>query len=188
MPCGSRTRLASLEDWNLCRSVKGTWMKAEGEGVEPSRLLRSTAFEAAAIASWLALPLFKAPAGGLEPPICGLTGRRRTIWLHRTISVRTAGFEPAISCFRSRRNGQTFLRPDWSERPAGVEPAHPPWQGDRLPLHHGRLVGSRIVKDQEHRVGLEPTLPHYGCGVLAAERPVLVCQWDRWESNPHLPD
>jgi hypothetical protein len=25
-----------------------------------------------------------------------------------------------------------------SERPAGVEPAHPPWQGDRLPLHHGR--------------------------------------------------
>ena len=23
-----------------------------------------------------------------------------------------------------------------------------------------------------HRVGLEPTSPHYGCGVLAAERPV----------------
>jgi hypothetical protein len=24
------------------------------------------------------------------------------------------------------------------ERPAGVEPALPPWQGSRLPLHHGR--------------------------------------------------
>ena len=60
------------------------------------------------------------------------------------------------------------------ERPAGVEPAHPPWQGDRLPLHHGRLVGSRIVKDREHREGLEPSSPHYGCGVLAARSPVLV--------------
>ena len=26
--------------------------------------------------------------------------------------------------------------------------------------------------EQEHQVGLEPTFPHYGCGVLAAERPV----------------
>ena len=38
VPCGNRTRLASLEDWNLCRSVKGTCFEAEGEGVEPSRL------------------------------------------------------------------------------------------------------------------------------------------------------
>ena len=27
-------------------------------------------------------------------------------------------------------------------------------------------------RDREHRVGLEPTSPHYGCGVLAAGRPV----------------
>jgi hypothetical protein len=26
----------------------------------------------------------------------------------------------------------------------------------------------RIVKEQEHRVGLEPTLPRYECGILAA--------------------
>lgn len=25
------------------------------------------------------------------------------------------------------------------KRPAGVEPALPPWQGSRLPLHHGRI-------------------------------------------------
>ena len=35
------------------------------------------------------------------------------------------------------------------KRPAGVEPAHPPWQGSRLPLHHGRVVGSRLVKDHQ---------------------------------------
>ena len=39
---------------------------------------------------------------------------------------------------------------------------------------------------REHRVGLEPTSPHYGCGVLAAKRPVLVVEWDRRGSNPHL--
>ena len=76
VPCGSRSSVRPtafglfsslslgglscwLEAWNLCRSAKGTWMKAEGEGVEPSRLLRSPAFEAAAIANWLALPLLK---------------------------------------------------------------------------------------------------------------------------------
>ena len=37
----------------------------------------------------------------------------------------------------------------------------------------------------EHRVGLEPTSPHYGCGILAAGRPVLVIQWDQRGSNPH---
>ena len=26
------------------------------------------------------------------------------------------------------------------ERVEGIEPSHPPWQGDRLPLHHGRMV------------------------------------------------
>ncbi len=59
-----------------------------------------------------------------------------------------------------------------SKRPAGVEPALPPWQGSRLPLHHGRVLMGWIVKDREHRAGLEPTSPHYGCGVLATGRPV----------------
>ena len=69
-------------------------LEAEREGVEPSRLSSSTAFEAAAIASWLALPFcHQAPVGGIEPPIIGLTGRRLTVWPHRIMSVRTAGFE-----------------------------------------------------------------------------------------------
>ena len=55
VPCGSRTRLASLVGWNLCRSAKDT--SAEGVRVELTRRARrSTAFEAAAIARWLALP------------------------------------------------------------------------------------------------------------------------------------
>jgi hypothetical protein len=32
--------------------------------------------------------------------------------------------------------------PDLQERPAGFEPAHPPWRGGRLPLHHGRVSSS----------------------------------------------
>ncbi len=51
-------------------------------------------------------------------------------------------------------------------------------------VRHGEAVGyryimgtlhrHRIVKEseREHRVGLEPTSPHYGCGILAAGPPV----------------
>ena len=48
---------------------------------------------------------------------------------------------------------QAFPRPESSERPAGVEPAHPPWQGDRLPLHHGRLVLLRRVMIETRLAG-----------------------------------
>ncbi len=61
VPCGSRTRLARLEAWNLCRSAKGTLL-CEG-GRRGSRTLKAVslapAFEAAAVASWLALPFVK---------------------------------------------------------------------------------------------------------------------------------
>lgn len=62
----------------------------------------------------------------------------------------------------------------------GVEPTRPPWQGDRLPLHHGRFLAaemSKIVNAEAfagHRAGIEPALPHYECGVLAAGRPVRI--------------
>ena len=38
-PVGVEPALSSLEGWHLCRSAKGTIIKAEGEGVEPSRLI-----------------------------------------------------------------------------------------------------------------------------------------------------
>jgi hypothetical protein len=66
-------------------------------------------------------------------------------------------------------------------------------------FRHGKPVGFRYIMDanvliglsknsqfREHQVGLEPTLPHYGCGVLAAERPVPVSEWDQRDLNPHL--
>ena len=36
----------------------------------------------------------------------------------------------------------------------------------------------------EHRVGLEPTSPHYECGVLAAGPPVPFIQWDQRDLKP----
>ena len=95
-------------------------------------------------------------------------------------SVRMAGFEPAISCSRGTRITKLSHILN-RERPAGVEPALPPWQGSRLPLHHGRFWQNRIVKEHKSTgppcravPGLEPTSPHYECGIFAAGRPVLV--------------
>ena len=123
--CGSRTHLASLEDWNL--AARSRTRPAEGEGVEPSRPLRSAVFKTAAITLWLALP-YKAPAGGLEPPFIGLTGRRLTVWPHRIDRLEdTAQTRGTLS----------------QVRPAGIEPTHPAWQAGRLPLHHGRKAMRR---------------------------------------------
>ena len=51
----------------------------------------------------------------------------------------------------------------------------------------GAIYVGRIVKDQEHRVGVKPTLPRYECGVLATGRPVHVLQWDQRDLNPRAP-
>ena len=48
------------------------------------------------------------------------------------------GFEPTLSCSRRRRTTR-LSHTLKMKRPAGVEPALPPWQGSRLPLHHGRV-------------------------------------------------
>ena len=40
----------------------------------------------------------------------------------------------------------------------------------------GAWLEAELSKIQEHREGLEPSSPHYGCGVFAARSPVLVLQ------------
>ena len=78
--------------------------------------------------------------------------------------IRGVGLEPTISCSQGRRIGQAFLQPESSltdKCPAGVEPARPPWQGGRQPLHHGRVV---VIK--EHVAGIEPALPRWEPGAL----------------------
>ena len=75
VPGGSRTRLSGLEDRRLGRSATGTSLAAEGEGVEPSRLVAR-------------------PGSGRMPSPVGLPFR---------LSVWMAGFEPAWPGTRGRR-------------------------------------------------------------------------------------
>ncbi len=84
-----------------------------------------------------------------------------------------AGFEPALSCSRSRRIGQAFPHPESFRSPTSAQRESNPH------VRHGKAVGyryimgtiavPRIVKEsREHRVGLEPTSPPYEGGVFAA--------------------
>ena len=166
--------------------------QAEGEGVEPSRLFARPG--SGRVPSPIGLSFRVLSSGGRNrtcvPPVNSrVLVPARTPPESSRYTVGMAGFEPAISCSQGRRIGQAFLHPESSRSPkkcpAGVEPARPPWQGGRLPLHHGHLRRPRIVKDREHRVGLEPTSPPYECGVFAARRPVPASEWDRRGSNPH---
>jgi hypothetical protein len=107
--------------------------------------------------------------------------------LHQTVG--TAGFEPALSCSRSRRISQTFLHPESTRSPTSAQRESNPH------VRHGEAVGYRYImgtiavpelsKSGEHRVGLEPTSPPYEGGVFAARRPVLASRWDWRGSNPH---
>ena len=100
-------------------------------------------------------------SGGWTRTITRLLNREPPYRLGHTgllfTKVRTTGFEPAISCTRSTRNtklshiliiglsgsagadAQRLRVTANTERPVGVEPTLPPWQGSRLPLHHGRI-------------------------------------------------
>jgi hypothetical protein len=76
------------------------------------------------------------------------------------------------------------------KRPAGVEPALPPWQGSRLPLHHGRRLFGKF-NCQRTRVGsagVEPATSRLRAGCFAFQlQPRVaftVCQLAAWGSNP----
>jgi hypothetical protein len=73
----------------------------------------------------------RAPAGGVEPPIVALTGRRLTVRPHRYRGLPLTA----------------------EECPAGVEPALPPWQGSRLPLQHGHMTASELSMKQQRAPG-----------------------------------
>ena len=102
------------------------------------------------------------------------------------MSVRTVGLEPTISCSRGTRNTRLshVLIIESAQRESNPHVRHGKAIGYRYIM--GAWLEAELSKIQEHRVGVEPTLPHYGCGVLAAERPVLVCQWDHRDLNPDL--
>ena len=79
----------------------------------------------------------------------------------RCLKSQVSSLKSQVSSLKSQVSS---LTPE--ERPAGVEPALSPWQGDRLPLHHGRVMVCRIVNEQEHREGVEPPSPHYESGIF----------------------
>ena len=186
VPGGSRTRLFGLEDRCLGRSATGT--AAEGEGVEPSRPRARPSEDRV---STVPPPSRRVRGEGLEPPSPGSKPGSLPLADPR---VGTAGFEPAFSCVRGTRPFQAGPRPEvvfvgwpsqavhskatgleahptkadraWRspEHRAGIEPAHPPWRGGRLPLHHRCWNRCRVVKDQRPALG----------------------QWDQRDSNPHV--
>jgi hypothetical protein len=99
------------------------------------------------------------PSGAFRIQSCGGWSRTSNRLLNRELpyrwatpqsQVRTVGFEPTLSGSRNRRISRlSYVLNDYiHKRPAGVEPALPPWQGSRLPLHHGRRNPGRIAKDQ----------------------------------------
>ena len=73
------------------------------------------------------------------PRACAMPGFA-TPW-----QVGAGGFEPPISCSPTPASPRCPTRVSMlphapkQKHPAGVEPALPPWQGSRLPLHHGRF-------------------------------------------------
>ena len=188
-------RLSSLEGWCLSRSAKGTCCPGGRSGSRTCKaVLKRLVPLRTLLPSPIGLPFRKAAAAGIEPASGRLTaaypyqhGSHRIVCFCQDGWIRTSGL------LRPKQaESQTFPRPE-SERSAGIEPAPPAWQASALPLRHERLVGSRIVKDQEHREGLEPSSPPTnaarrcpGCGVLAVLA-TSACQWDWWASNPHRP-
>ena len=109
--------------------------------------------------------------------------------------VRMAGFEPAISCFRNTRSARPSVSRKhgtscFAKRPVGVEPTLPPWQGSRLPLHHGRKNASppncQRSKNQEHRAGIEPASPRYDGGILPLEDQCLCRFSGTGENRTHI--
>ena len=139
----------------------------------------STACDAASVAGtdlegWSGLP-FRRAAAGIEPA----SGRLTAAYpyqhgTHRITSVRTAGFEPAISCARSTRNTRlSYVL--ISGRPAGVEPARPPRQGDRLPL----TPQSRANRAGAVAIGPRAPTEGWSCVLQAPFK------WTRSESNRH---
>ena len=117
--------------------------QAPGEGLEPPRRGRL-------INSEVRLP-FRHPGNGKLCTYEEIVDRRRAghcfcstfssllspaqFFAALAEKIGVAGLEPAVSCSRSRRISHLSHTP--RKCPARVELARSPWQGDRLPLHHG---------------------------------------------------
>ncbi len=81
-------------------------------------------------------------------------------------SRSSGGWTRTITRLLNREPPYHWATPDSAKRPVGVEPTLPPWQGSRLPLHHGRkkCITTKLskIKDAQGIKSTEPELnPHY---------------------------
>ena len=130
----------------------------------------------------------KAAAAGIEPAKGRLTGA--CLYQTQAPPQCESGWSDLnrrVSCARSRRT--TRLSHTLKlKRPAGVEPALPPWQGSRLPLHHGRIES--LVELSKIRA---PGGTRTHVAALRVRSPrrwttsALSIQWDQRDLNPHRP-
>ena len=126
---------------------------AEGEGVEPSRLIARLFSKQ--LPSPIGLPFHKAAEAGIEPASRRLTVafpyQHRT---HRIKLVRTAGFEPAISCARGTRNDQAFPRPE--KNAPSRNRTDTPCMASRkaATTSWAQAIANQIVKDRERKAFL----------------------------------
>ena len=84
-----------------------------------------------------------------------MTSLRRTSWDGSNPVRRTPSNSSACSPGFPTSRVVSFT----DKCPAGVEPARPPWQGGRLPLHHGHYRRPRIVKEPRAPGGTRTHVP-----------------------------
>ena len=154
VPCGSRTRLTSLEGWDRCRSAKGTQGGRRGSRTPKAHRssrppLRGGARGPGAVADRLVLP-HQAAVAGIEPASGRLTAAYPYQHGSHRNEVSVVGFEPTISCSRRTQNprlSHTLKRSAQPELNRHV--LHGEQGGYRYIM--GALQSNQIVKDQEHR-------------------------------------
>jgi hypothetical protein len=173
-----------LEGWDLCRSAKGTQGGRRGSRTPKAHRssrppLRGGARGPGAVANRLVLP-HQAAVAGIEPAPGRLTAAYPYQHGSHRNQVSVVGFEPTISCSRRTRNprlSHTLNRSDQRELNPHV------LRGGQVGYRYimGALQTDQIVKEQEHRAGVEPALPPTTAarrcpegGVVAAGPPVLV--------------
>ncbi len=157
-PASQLGRLAPLPLGQGHNSQRRKERESNPQGRVPAEMGGSTVFETVAIANWLALPFSsKAAVAGIEPASERLTAAHPYQHENHRKIVGAVGFEPTISCSRNRRIPKLSYAPNQQEHPAGVEPARPPWQGSRLPLHHGcHKILIELSKNEGVRVSYAP--------------------------------
>jgi hypothetical protein len=140
---GSRTPSAWLEARS--RAIRPIPQTASGRrGSRTLKAHRSPGFEPGAVALRLALPSRAISSGGRNRT-CVLPVNSRALVPARAPpessrqTVGMAGFEPALSCSRSRRIHQAFPHPESLHSPTSAQRESNPH------IRHGKAVGYRYI-------------------------------------------